>query len=742
MATPTPTEPMPAEQSAALADFARSCKTAARSVSLYPATHPAIQGALGRVVSASQRLTEKGDVTIAILPDLLVIEGRVPAKPESAIAEFAELLHHRLVGELHIERDADAADWRALLLVLARSTEDLLADGGIAKAWAATGHTHFSIREIDYSEVLRERTGTEGAAWSRIIEFCLQGNDATVEERVLDAVIAALDADRFGELVKAVQSAEGGGSASMGARAAALLNLIRKAIERLRESDRLDEAAVLQSVADSAAQMTPDMMLSFLQEAREEQQRGDPPLAAPIVERMGDNTIAKFVAGAVVAERGASQRLALAFQSLVPELERKERLLDLAKAVAQQTPLGSETGFENLWQGAAELLTSYSDESFVSEEYARELSGSRAQALEVERISDDPPERMQTWLASVSETAVRNLDVALIQDLLRIEGDPPSWQSIAAVASDEIERRTLLGDIGIAHALLNILVAERGDEGRAPLRPAAESVLTKLAGGQMIRYIVTHLRKVEDADVEPLTRLCHVIGPSIVRPLAIALAAEENNRAIRRLRELLLSFGSAGRQSVEQLKHSANPAVRRMAIDLLRVFGGREALPELASMLDDADPQVQRESIRAIVQIGTNEAFAVLEHALVSGAASRDTILQQLIGLRDDKAGSLLCYVLNHTAPRGKLVAVHAQIIEALGNLAAHPDSVGTLRVILYRGEWWAPFRTSALRHAAAAALQRLGTPEADAVLNEAAARASRGVRNVARRYVSHRSAV
>jgi HEAT repeat protein len=43
------------------------------------------------------------------------------------------------------------------------------------------------------------------------------------------------------------------------------------------------------------------------------------------------------------------------------------------------------------------------------------------------------------------------------------------------------------------------------------------------------------------------------------------------------------------------------------------------------------------------------------------------------------------------------------------------------------------------LRHAAAAALQRLGTADAVAVLNEAAAQGSRGVRKVARRYASHR---
>jgi len=79
---------------------------------------------------------------------------------------------------------------------------------------------------------------------------------------------------------------------------------------------------------------------------------------------------------------------------------------------------------------------------------------------------------------------------------------------------------------------------------------------------------------------------------------------------------------------------------------------------------------------------------------------------------------------------------VHAQIIEALGSLSAHPDSTGALRLVLHRGEWWAPFRTAALRRAAAAALKRLGSPEALAILQDAAANGSRGVRNAAKRHV------
>src|SRR5437016_5008770 len=180
MATPAPTEPMSAPQSAALADFARTCKAAARSVSLYPATHPAIQASFGRVVNASNRLTQEGDVTITVLPDALVIDGRSPARPDPSIGEFADLLHDRLVGELRIEHDADATDWRTLLLLLSRTTEELMADGGIAKAWTASGRSHFEIREIDYAEVLRERAGATGAAWNRIIEFCLAGDSRAV----------------------------------------------------------------------------------------------------------------------------------------------------------------------------------------------------------------------------------------------------------------------------------------------------------------------------------------------------------------------------------------------------------------------------------------------------------------------------------------------------------------------------------------------------------------------------------
>ena len=521
----------------------------------------------------------------------------------------------------------------------------------------------------------------------------------------------------------------------MSLRLAALLQLMRTALEAVKARNPAAAEQALQTMADSCARLTPEMMLAMLG-SRQSSNAADAQMANDLMERMSDQTVASFVARSVTVEKGATERLAHALEVLVPEAERKGRILELAHEEARQSEAGQEEGFEQLWQSAADMLTSYSDASFVSEEYGKELTAARAQALEVERVSDDPPERVHAWVGTVSESALQDLDLNLLRDLLRIEEDPALWEGMATIVVGEIERRTLHGDAPSAHALAEALVKETTAEGRPELRAAATRSIERLAAGPVVKHVGASLRKVEDVEVEFLNRLCHTMGAGVVRPLAELLAVEEHPKATRRLRELLLGFGAAGRQSVEKLKNSPNPAVRRTAIDLLRAFGGQEALPELVSMLNDADLQVQRESIRAIVQIGTNNAYAVLQRALVSKSATRETVLQELLGLRDDKAAPLLCYVLKQTQPTGRFLKVHIDMIDALGNLRGHPESIRTLKHVLYSGSIWTPFKTAALRRAAASALKHIGSDDATAVLDEAIAKGSRGVRKAAKAQV------
>jgi HEAT repeat protein len=738
MSQTTPTiEPMAAELSALLAEFARTCKASARAVSLYPATHPAIGVSLSRLVVASARLTNNGRATCSIYPDAIAIAGRTPIKPDPAIGELASLLHERLIGELTIEHDADAEDWRALLLLLARAPEDLIAGGGITHAWNQAGRAHFTIREIDYAEVMRERAGGNRVEWDRIMASCLEGDRGVMDDAAMQALLEAVSSsETFGDLLEHFQRFQAMSGVSVDARAAALLQLMRSALEAVKKNNPDDADRAMQTMADACARLSPEMMLALL-DKRHAPDAVDAQMAAAIVDRVNEQCVASFVARSVTTERGASEQLSSALDALAPEAQTKARVLELAYDDARKTEVGQEAGFEDLWKHAANTLTAGATKLHVPEEYDRELTDAGHKALEVERVADDPPERVHAWVDSVSETALHDLDLQLVRDLLRIELDPPAWEPLALIAVGEIEKRVLQNDVSGARALAEAVVAEMQSKARPPLKQVATRVLERLWSGPLVRHVVLLLRK-DDSDVESLQHLCHAIGAGLARPLAELLAVEDNARASRHLRELLLSYGPAGRQSVEQLKHSQHPAVRRMAVDMLRVFGGQEALAELATMLDDPDPQVHRESIRAIVQIGTTNAFAVLQRALVAGSASRDTVLQELVEMRDDKVAPLLCYVLRQTEPEGTMYRVHADMVDALGNLKAHADSVRTLQQVLHRGKWWSPFRTSALRRRAALALRRLGTPEAMAVLQEAASGKARGPRRAARAQLQH----
>jgi hypothetical protein len=351
----------------------------------------------------------------------------------------------------------------------------------------------------------------------------------------------------------------------------------------------------------------------------------------------------------------------------------------------------------------------------------------------VERISDDPPEQIAQWVATISDASVRMLDLQLLLDLLTIEHDAGQWDVVAGFVVTHIDDLVLLGDFESAEPLVSALAAEAAPNGRRTHRAGAARALDRLLHGQLMTYLVGHLRTIDDGAFDRVRRLCVALGTAAIRPLAEALSIEDRGRAFRRLSDLLVAFGPAGREAVEQLKTSPNPSVRRTAIYLLREFGGSEALPELASLLDDAEPNIQREAIRAIALIGSAEAHAVLQQALAAGTpAQRETIVGALGSMRDERAVPLFCHMVRTHEYRRTMRRAYLTAVEGLGAVGGL-EAVEALAEALHHGEWYAPFRTAEFRRAAAGALRRVGSADAFDVLRQAAERGPRGVRTAAR---------
>lgn len=715
-----------------LAEFARACKAAARAVSLYPGTHPAIRISLSRLADVAAKATAAGPLMMTVVPDGLLIDGRAPARVDTAVAELAALLHERLVGALAVHTGTDSDAWLSLFVLLARPIEEIRDGGGIARMWGLTGHRAIEIQEIDYSEVLRERSEGRAAEWEQIVANCLHTDAVDLDEKTLKALLeVAGDADRLAELVLLLEERAGSGG-GIRAQTAALMRMLKGIAEVVAKTDPQRLEPVMRNMAVAIGGLSPELLLELLS-GQKERAEGAADLVLQVVNRMSDGTIAGFVAKSLAAEKGATGRLALAFQALVPEIDRKRLILEMAEEQVSHSPLGQEVGFPELMANAKEMLTTYSDESFVSNEYARELSSARVQAVEVERVGDDPPERLSTWLASVNDISLRTLDLQLLLDLLAVEQDPARWRDVTDPVVFHIDDLLLVGDFEAALRLVEALVREAGPEGGPARRPAAAAAIERLVKGPMLRNQTIDFRIIDDEAFEVVKKICNAIGPHLIPPLAEALSTEENVCARQRLTVLLLGFGAAGKRSVERLKNSASVAVRRTAVHLLREFGGNEALPDLTTLLDDAEPNIQREALQAILAIGTDQAYQVLQQAMASGTErTRNSLMLALVAMRDERAAPLFGYIVRNVDHRGVLRDIYFRSVEALGALRDE-SSVEPLREALYRGEWWAPFRTAKLRAAVAAALKRIGTTEALTALQRAAEDGPPGVRSAAR---------
>ena len=731
--------PLPIDVAVKVTGFARACKAAARAVSLYPAEHPAIREALGRLSKAAADATAAGQLTLLVLPNNLLVDGHGIARPDAAVCEFAALLHAHMVGELCVARDVDATSWRVFLKLLAESPDDVHARGGISRAWTTAGGYGLELHELDYSDLLRSTSTAHGqeATWDAIIAHCLEGNALDLDEHSLQILSEiASDPMRLGDFfARTAENAKA--HADPQGRAGALLRALRGVTGFFEQHESTSLDRVLDNMATATARLSPEVLMELLGVGRDSKHEMSS-LARQVTERITDSTVAEFVANAFANERRATTRLADAFRSLVFQPARKKAVLNDAHARVQSMPIGAEPDFERMWSQVEDMLVSYTDTGYIHETYDAEMSRARERASELHAVADDPPERIAAWLTTVSDDSVRSQDLRLLLDLIRVETDASERQSLLKMAMGQVDELLGVGDFDSSRMLIEGIAAAAQTHPDADARTQASKALELFATSDFVAEFTPHLVAITDDEFDMLHDMCIAVGNRLVPRLAETLStADLRPKARQRLTDLLLGFGSQGRQSIEQLILSSNPAVRRTAVQLLRSLGGNEALGDLEGLLEDSDPSVQRDAVRALIGIGSAKAFELLQRALLGGSAGGvgAIVTDELASTRDPRAVALFCHIVRNVSSSGATGGIYDKAVARLGSLGGE-DAVAALAEVFARGSWLAPFRSRSLWEGAAQALAQIRLPSAANALRKAAEEGRMGVRGIAKRYL------
>ncbi len=248
------------------------------------------------------------------------------------------------MGEITIAPGGDRETWRSFLMLLGRTPASVRADGGVALLWAAAGGRGIELQEIDYAEVLRERSGGKSASWETIVAHCVSGGAMALDESAIAELLGiAADPAKVIELMATVEDRTEGGVA---AKAASVMRMIRGVVSTVSKKDAERVEPMLRNMAAAVGELSPDLLVGLLSD--DAGSADEARVMDAIVSRMTDRTIAHFVSKNVIASNGTpTDRLVEAFQTLVRNPDDRHRLLNLAHADAAASPFGQTEGLRD-----------------------------------------------------------------------------------------------------------------------------------------------------------------------------------------------------------------------------------------------------------------------------------------------------------------------------------------------------------------------------------------------------------
>ena len=190
-------------------------------------------------------------------------------------------------------------------------------------------------------------------------------------------------------------------------------------------------------------------------------------LGGEVRARFTEERLAAFVAENVSRDRGATGRLAEAFNALVTSDDQRDTALLLAEERVSLSPLGSDPQFNDIWTHVVKMLMSVLGCGLRTgrvRSRAERSPGAGGRDRADHRRSAGSHRRLDLHR---DDRDLRALDQQMLVDLLRLEDRPEAWASVLELALARLEQLVLVSDLRLAGEIAGALAGVATDPNSA-----------------------------------------------------------------------------------------------------------------------------------------------------------------------------------------------------------------------------------------------------------------------------------
>jgi HEAT repeat protein len=378
---------------------------------------------------------------------------------------------------------------------------------------------------------------------------------------------------------------------------------------------------------------------------------------------------------------------------------------------------GKSGQFRAVWASMETLLLNYDETPFVSGSYQASLDAATDRGAML--AARDLPAELSEWVDTLGEDNVRALSVVLITDLLHLEEDNERATEITRDMAALVDDLLMAGDFSNAILVLGELRRATA----AKIAPAeARAALSSSGESAGLREAAALMNDLDEQALKTFAECCELIGPTSIQALHAMLKSEHETPAYRRARDIVRKFGAAAVPHLARLTDDPQWFVQRNAAALLAATRSADAVAPLQALLRRGDPRVLRAAVGALAGIDDPAAARAIQTVLrATSGAARSAVVEALVAERDPRVVPMLVRILNETDPFGVDHDIVLDALKAVGQLA-HEHAVAPVATVMRRKKFlFGRAKARAFKTASVQALLAIGTPKAQAALDEAA---------------------
>lgn len=689
-----------------LSEFIYALNIARRHILSYPAGHPVIATAAGKLLVLLPKLLEfRSEVTIGVARDTLLVGGQVLDSENPVYRDFASSLFSAKVASLTVTEDVGSADICKFFEILRYKAEEMEDRGGLHRILTLAGIRGIRAQSVDFgafhatevdkvhapkTKLIEDETAV---LWKSFVNGLVAGTlDPDGEKLTPDA---QLDPELLAELINRGEDVEAN-------------NIVRNYEEAitlfLKEANRdqlrsPSSQETLGRLGDLVGNLKPELRRRFLNST------------------LKSCTGRQDVAAEVLGYLPQTQILEAMEQVDTNQLEVPQALMDVLGKLAQQR--GSEKGGSRVagkrTRTSAEtadllsqLFSADQADQFVPADYQdaltvlvaaetlpgldRQLVADLLETLEGHTVEKHFCNVMISLLDRGVETVTakairRNLDELILYFL-----ETGDFQSLISV-HDHLTR----------HARHVDVLCEAPDKSALQLYGSAEFVEMVLDG-------LDAWGKSEYAAIKSLIKR---VGTPFTAPLLERLSEEQSMAKRRLLMECLQGLGRNARGQIEAQLHDRRWFYVRNLVILLRTMEDPSVLQPLGRLVGYANPKVQFEVMRTFLHFNDPRA----DRYLIKEFDSSDpgvllNAARLAANCRNPEVASKLSEVLNRKLLREKDENVKSAVIKSLAEMALPAALPGLERFLHSRGLFQA-MQGNSLKIEAVQSLARYSDPAA-----------------------------